>query len=401
MATSFSKRLCDKAYESRKKVMTTEYDKPEPFAQSNEVDEDTTGRLKHESAERIFRLLQFLSANTCTRQDVFTHLASYYKMEEEEASDTLAQKRANRMFERDIRFLEEQGFEVQRERGGKGRPTRYSIVRGSGPRPTFLFTENEVDSLALLYNMFADPNRYAQFDPTQPLPQQPPRNPFADEMLKLLEKLTATLPRQQREQFERRVRKPYVYFNLSTVSDYLPYREVIETVVRAIAQRQQIAFQYKPTHRRQDTTDHEHIDPYYITYMDGHFYLIAFSHKMNDFLEYRIDRIIGETLKIQPDMIDTQRRRHPVEFRFWIDGQIAKRGLSQRWITQVEEREESYTDERGYQHRRVLVRATAYSEWRILQQILKYGDRAELVEPERLRERMKQVVQRMQKFYED
>ena len=230
--------------------MTSEHIEPDSPSLTDEAGENTTNGLKHESAERIFRLLQFLSANTCTRQDVFAHLAFYYKMEEEQASDVAAQKRANRMFERDIQFLEEQGFEIQRERGGKARPTRYSVIRGSGPRPTFLFTVSEVDSLALLYNMFADPTRYAQFDPTQPLPQQPPRNPFADEILKLLEKLTDTLPEEQKKQFERRIRKPYIYFNLSTVSDYLPYRSVIETVVHAITQRQQITFTYKPTHRR-------------------------------------------------------------------------------------------------------------------------------------------------------
>lgn len=381
--------------------MTAETDEQDNPSQVDRPDEALTGGLKHESAERIFRLLQFLSANTCTRQEVFEHLATYYRMEGEQATDMAAQKRSNRMFERDIQFLEEQGFEVQRERGGKGRPTRYSIVRGSGPRPTFLFTSSEVDSLALLYNVFADPTRYAQFDPTQPLPLQPPRNPFADEMLALIERLTATLPGEQKAQFERRIRKPYVYFNLSTVSDYLPYRATIETIVRAITQRQQICFTYTPTHRRQDTIEHSNVDPYYITYMDGHFYLIAFHHKMNEFLEYRIDRIQGETLKIQPDMIDAQRRRRPIEFSFWIEGRLAKRGLSQRWLTQVEEREESYIDERGYERRRVLVRATAYSEWRIIQQILKYGDQAELVEPEHLRERMKRVVQRMQKSYED
>ena len=41
------------------------------------IDEDSvstlssTGGLKHESAERIFHLLQFLMANECTRKDVF------------------------------------------------------------------------------------------------------------------------------------------------------------------------------------------------------------------------------------------------------------------------------------------------------------------------------------------
>ncbi len=134
--------------------------------------------------------------------------------------------------------------------------------------------------------------------------------------------------------------------------------------------------------------------------MDGHFYLIAYSHKMNQFFEYRVDRIKAETLKPQPDMIDAERRRRPVEFKFWIDGNIAKRGLSQRWLTQTLEREEVYLDERRNQRRRVLVRATAYSEWRIIQQMLKYGDKAELVAPPHLREEMKKVVERMASFYQ-
>lgn len=155
-----------------------------------------------------------------------------------------------------------------------------------------------------------------------------------------------------------------------------------------------------PTHRKQNVIRHEHIDPYYITYMEGHFYLIAYSHKMASFLEYRLDRIKAESVQEAPDMIDVERRRRPVEFRFWIDGNIARRGLSQRWLTQTLEREEAYLDEQGRERRRVLVHATAYNEWRILQQLLKYGDKAELVEPAHLREQMKQTVRRMLSLYE-
>lgn len=356
------------------------------------------GGLKHESAERIFRLLQFLTANECTRKDVFEHLAFYYKIDDVAPAELTTSRRADRMFERDIKFLEEQGFEIKKVKV-RAKPTRYSLIKGSGPRATFLFTESEVDSLALLYTLFADPTRYAKVDHTQPLPQQLPRNPFAEEMLSLIEKLVSTLPAEQKKHFDRWVRKPYIYFNLSTVSDYLPHRATIDTVVQAIADRQQIRFEYMPTHSKQDSIAHEHIDPYYIIYMDGHFYLIAYSHKMAQFFEYRVDRIKVETLEPEHDMIDVERRRRPVEFQFWIDGNIAKRGVSQRWLTQNLEREEIYLDERGNQRRRVLVRATAYNEWRVIQQMLKYGDKAELIEPPRLREEMKKVVQRMANFY--
>ena len=357
------------------------------------------GGLKHESAERIFRLLQFLTANECTRKDVFEHLAFYYKIDDAAPAELTTSRRADRMFERDIKFLEELGFEIKKVKV-RAKPTRYSLIKGSGPRATFLFTESEVDSLALLYTLFADPTRYAKGDHTQPLPSQPPRNPFAEEMLSLIEKLVSTLPDEQKKHFDRWVRKPYIYFNLSTVADYLPHRATIDTIVQAIAHRQQIRFDYTPTHRKEDSIIHENIDPYYIIYMDGHFYLIAYSHKMNQFFEYRVDRIKAETLKPQPDIIDAERRRRPVEFKFWIDGNIAKRGLSQRWLTQTLEREEVYLDERRNQRRRVLVRATAYSEWRIIQQMLKYGDKAELVAPPHLREEMKKVVERMAIFYQ-
>jgi len=377
----------------------TKYASSDSNKQSSSDNVAANGSPKHESAERIFRLLQFLSVNECTRKDVFERLAFYYKIDDATPTEHPASRRADRMFERDIKFLEEQSFEIKKVKA-RGQPTRYSLVKGSGPRPTFLFTQSEVDSLALLHNLFADPTRYARFDLTQPLPLQPPRNPFSEEMLSLIEKLIATLPPEQKRHFDRWVRKPYVYFNLSTVADYLPHRATIDIVVRAISDRQQIQFEYTPTRRKQDVIFHENIDPYYIIHMEGHFYLIGYSHKMNEFFEYRIDRIKTDSLKIQPNMIDMERRRRPIEFRFWIDGSIAKRGLSQRWLTQTLEREEVYLDEKGREQRRVLVRATAYNEFRIIQQLLRYGEKAELVEPPHLRERMRQTVMCMHGYYE-
>lgn len=368
------------------------------------VSDDTPAydyRLKNESAERIFRLLQFLSANVCTRKEVFERLASYYKLDDADMVDrsSSALRRASRMFERDISFLRNEGFEVQADRK-RAALTQYHVVQGSGPRSIFLFTQQEVDCLALLYTLFDDPNRYTQRDPTQPLPQQTTHHPYAAQILTLIEKLASTLPDEQKKLFERLTRKPYVYFNLTTVTDYLPHRGTIDAIVNAISWRRQIYFSYYPTHRKQDEIPHEHIDPYYITYMDGHFYLFAYAHKTDSFLEYRIDRIKEGTVKMHSEPIDAEHRRRPIEFRFWINAKLAKRGLSERWLTQTMEREESFIDEKGHEQRRILVCATAYNDWRIRQQILKYGDQAELVEPDWLRKKMRETVERMQKLYQ-
>lgn len=366
------------------------------------TDEDTghtSSGSRNGQTGRILRLLQLLMFNECTRKDVFERLASYYNIDPVAPDAQHGSRRADRTFERDIEFLEEQGFELKKVKTSE-KSIRYSLMKGSGPHMPLLFTSTEVDGLALLYNMFADPTRYAQIDPTQPLPMQPPGNPFTEEILSLIEKFVTALPPEQRAQLDRWVRKPFVYFNLSTVTNYLPCRATINNIVQAILNRQQIQFEYTPIRREQAMIFHEHIDPYYITYIEGHFYLIGYSHKTSQFLEYRIDRIRAESLKQQPNMIDVMRRRRPIEFRFWIDGDIARRGLSQRWLTQVEEREEAYLDERGQEHRRVLVRATTYNAWRVIPQILKYGDKAELVDPPHLRAQMKATIQRMAKYYQ-
>ena len=354
---------------------------------------------RYETTERIFRLLHLLTANDCSRDDIFEQLRDYYKIGEgDEPRVRAPSQRAGRMLRRDLQFLEKMGFQINETHTDN--TTRYSLAKGTGPGSTFLFNQTELDALVLLHTLFADPMKYTQIDATHPLPVQPPRNPFAEDILLLIERLAATLPPEQKKYFDRWVRKPFIYFNLDTVTDYLPYRNTIDVILKAISRRQQIRFEYASL--RQQKIPHEHVDPYYIVHQDGHLYLIGYDHgsKNEGFLEFRIDRINAESIKIQPNMIDVERRRQPVEFSYWIDGSIAKSGLSQRWLTHTIEREEAFIDEDRKQRRRVLVRAKAYNEWRIIQQLHKYGDKAELVSSSELREKMRKEVARMFGYYQ-
>jgi predicted DNA-binding transcriptional regulator YafY len=335
-------------------------------------------------------------------QEIFERLTLYYKVDEIATGIDSSSRRADRMFERDIKLLEEQGFEIQKTKA-KGKPTRYSLVKGSGPAVSFLFSEEEVDILALLYNLFTDPATSRKHPHTGALvlpTAQPLHNPFAEDVLASIKKLAATLPPGQLVHFEQRIQKPSVHLNLATAADYLPYRKTIDIIEKAILQRQQISFEYTAVRSKQGPVAHYHVDPYYIVHLEGHFYLIGYSNAINKFFEYRIDRIKGDTIEILPHMIDTVRQRLVVEFSYWIDGDIARLGLSERWLAQTTEREEVYVDSEGHENRRVLVRAKAHNEWRVIQQLLKYGDQAELIEPANLREQMRQVVARMMSFYE-
>src|SRR5258708_29450898 len=119
---------------------------------SPDENESGTG-LKHTALERVLRLLHLLVANECTRKEIFARLAPYYNVVMDVGSSS---RRAGRMFERDIKLLEEQGFEIRKIKA-KGKPTRYSLVKGSGPAVPFLFSGEEVEILALLYNLFPHP----------------------------------------------------------------------------------------------------------------------------------------------------------------------------------------------------------------------------------------------------
>ncbi len=93
-------------------------------------------------------------------------------------------------------------------------------------------------------------------------------------------------------------------------------------------------------------------------------------------------------------------RQYPIEFRYWLDERASKRDLSRQWLACAIEGEEVYLDEKGKERRKVLVRAEAYSEQQIIRRIYGYGDKAELISPPELREKMRQEVERMHSFYQ-
>src|SRR5205807_351531 len=125
---------------------------------------------KYEPTERIFRLLHLLTANDCTRQDIFERLKDHYKIGDD-LSVRATSQRAGRMLRRDIQFLQQMGYEIKEL--GAGYRSRYSLVKGSGPGGTFLFSQSELDALILLHAHFADPTKYVQADAKHPLPLQP------------------------------------------------------------------------------------------------------------------------------------------------------------------------------------------------------------------------------------
>src|SRR6266487_5011386 len=165
---------------------------------------------QNKTTERIFRLLHLLTANDCSRDDIFGRLRDYYNISEgDDPRVRASSQRAGRMLRRDLQFLEKMGFQINETHTDN--TTRYSLVKGTGPGSTFLFNQSELDALILLHALFADPARYTPATAMHPLPASTPHNPFAEQIVALVERLVATLPATQKKHFDRWVRKPFVY----------------------------------------------------------------------------------------------------------------------------------------------------------------------------------------------
>lgn len=391
----------------------------EDFLGDDEGDEGNTkesrAQPKYETTERVFRLLRLLSINECTLREIFERLQDFYHISDEELFSAKAlPERTRKMFLRDVRFLRTMGYTIHTIRESNA-PARYRADKNSGPETVFLFNQSELDALSLLYTLFADPTKHTQIAAKQasltrsadlseaaspePLPEPSPRSPFAINILALIDHLTAALPEPQKRYFDQWSKKPYIYFNMDLATDYLPHRSTIDTIVKAISHRCQIRFDYTALYR-DSPIPHGPVDPYYIIQQDGHLYLISYNHQKNDYTEYRIDRIIPKSVKETSGTINSDYRRRPIEFRYWVYGNMAKKPQSLRWLKQAIEREEVYV-EQGKTKRKVLVRAQAYSDWRILQQLQRYGDQVELVSPPYLRQRMKQQAERIAGYYQE
>jgi len=366
-------------------------------------DEHETIGPEQRNAERILRLLSALSGNTCTQQDIFERLRDYYSIDEEPMNVRhTTSRKAYQMLRRDVLFLKNMGYEITKEQITGG-ATHYSLAKGSGPTIPQLFSQEELALMATLYTMFVHPNNQPPIDLTKPLSTQSFRHPFAQDISLFIERLTRTLTPEQKSYFEKCVQRPLLYFDSEVVTEHLCYRAAIDVINGAISRRQQIQFDYASTSVASNVTKHEHVDPYHLAQQDGHIYLVGYSHdpanpRKNRIFEWRVDRIKTESIKLQHNIVSGVRTPRLITFHYWADRSLAKSGLSQRWITHEIEREEVVGEGRQRRHR-FLIRAQAYNEWRIIQQLHKYGDKVELIDPPELLNQMRQEVKRMYELY--
>jgi predicted DNA-binding transcriptional regulator YafY len=269
---------------------------------------------------------------------------------------------ARPMVDRDVKRLAELGIVIEISHT---RPPIYTL-RGGVPS----FDAADLRALAIIRDTFGD------------------RHPQAADMRRLLARLTSQLGETDRRAYQRRqaLRAP-----VQPAIDYTPYGALIADLEDAISKRQMVSFAYHPGGGARATL-HRKVEPYEIEFYERHFYLVAYTHNSRQMLDFRIDRIQGESLqlleRLPPDMAHA---RHTVSFRYRLAAVLARGEISQRFENQrIVERLPTGD---------VIIEAEGRSDFFIVQTLLRYRANAELLWPDDLREKMVQEVRKLAGMY--
>ncbi|MCZ7574543.1 MAG: WYL domain-containing protein [Ardenticatenaceae bacterium] len=182
---------------------------------------------------------------------------------------------------------------------------------------------------------------------------------------------------------------PPLRMALTTAIDYKPHRPTLRALQRALDRGQRVRFEYQA--RDGPPRRYRTADPVELHFTHGHFYLIAYIPEIERTLEFRVDRIALGSLQLRSDRA-APRPRPSIHFTYRLAARIARHGVSERFANQ---RVEPQADGSA------LVHAEGPSAFRIIQELLHYGEQAELLEPEWLRLEMARTIERMVALYRD
>ena len=297
---------------------------------------------------RIKALGELLRYGFYTKKEIFKLLPEYYH--EGPAGD--------RRLSRDIRALRELGNVILVDK----RTHVYSLQNKS-----FLdLRDEDIHALSVIRDTFEA------------------LTPISSDVLPVLEKVVSALPEGQRGLYNRRVPLSIL---LQPARDYRSSLNFIHLLSIAIEKQRKVRFVYPALDDGRPIT-HVGVEPFDIQFFDRQFYFVGFSPQASEIMEFRIDRL--KELALMPGKVSRHRRRTTLQFTYRLSQRIVRAGISARFLNQQIDVQDDGS---------AIIQAEGYSEFRIIQNILRYGEQAEIIRPPYLRSKMKQVVEAMSVLY--
>lgn len=298
--------------------------------------------------QRLKALHDLLREGEFSRPEILRLLPQYYKPD---SSGT-------RRLVRDIKALREWGYTITIDHAKH----TYKLE----PIPFISLSDENVQALALIRETFAT------------------LTPISLDVLSLLEKIDAALPETQRSLY---ADQPPLAIHIKPAADYRSALGNIRLLESAIVQDRKVRFAYPALDDGQMVT-HVGVEPYQVQFFEQHFYLLGFTPHAPEMFEFRIDRIQG--LEMMSGKTSKHRKRRLTPFTYRLSEQVARHGVSERFSNQQVTLQSDGS---------AMIQAEGYSDFRIIQELLRYGEQAELMGPQELRKHISEVVQAMSALY--
>lgn len=267
-------------------------------------------------------------------------------------------------FENDKKFLHDLDFSVLYDR----RANAYRLKNEAHSLLRLSLTHEELEALAILGQAFA-------------------ATPYEDAISQLLKRIRSYLSPAQREQ------EPAPMFNLvmANIGKLAPHVQTIRKIQQAMKSRQWLEFEYRALRtgeiRRHTVQVYNNLE-----WRDGHVYFEAF-YKNWKILDYRVDRIVPNSVKILPGKFpEGQRKPIVLPLRYRLLAEVARYGASRRFPEHREERQADGS---------LIVSAQIAKDdlfW-ASKVLLKYGENCVVLEPPELVKEMRRIVKEMAANY--
>ncbi|MBI5648972.1 MAG: WYL domain-containing protein [Chloroflexi bacterium] len=302
--------------------------------------------------DRLQALRDLLRSEPHTWEQIVTRLAGCYENDEN----------GKRKLRRDLQYLERWGYTRNYDPSHKTYALTLEQIEAD-------WTRDDLIALSALRESFQ------------------PDIPYTEILQAILKRIERGLNRETRAFF---AQVPPLTIKLVAAKEGPETAATRRKLEAALRKHQRVSFEYQPLDR-QKVISHPDDEPVRLEFYDGHTYLWAYCYKMDRIYDYRVDRIVAGSVRILPQRAQGRWQRKLIDFQYRLSPKLAASGVTPRFPEIVAFEPQSDGS--------LIVTARGYYEFWIIREILRYGEQAEILSPDSLRAKMRQVVERMYSLY--
>lgn len=290
--------------------------------------------------------------------------------------------RTTRTIQRDILSLRKMGFSIISSTGAAGG----FASRGSYYLKPLVFSGAEALAVFVASRVLLEQNGF----------------PYANDLKSALEKISQVICEKD-EQFFQSL-EPRTSIVVNQIKDYYPWGEIFSQINQAILDQVMVEIKYDSYSSH--TVSARRVDPYHMLFREGCWYLIGFCHLREEIRIFRIDRIKSLEILDKKFQIDKEfcleeyfknswklGKGDPITVKVRFNPPVSRLIRENIWhpTQKIEELEGDS----------LIFTVCVEGTWEIKKWILSWGASAICLEPEELREEIKQEIERLKFNYDD